>query len=267
MISSALRTLRILEVIGRAERPVGVTEIARQLGLAPGTVFRSLDALEHAGYAARFQSSSRYVPGPAVNQLRQALLGRFRLRDVALPYLRQLAFASGETVSLTMRVGWYALRLAAVPGANEVTSSPPVGDVRLLEQTCAGRAILAFFSEDRLRDYRSWAAGRAVAAEQGPSVDEVLSATRKRGFAIEVASFARNRAAAAFPVRGADGAVAAIGVEGPVLQLTRVGYHDSIDQWIEIVGSLENVVRAHPAMFETPLGHLDPACIVLSSAE
>ena len=267
MISSAFRTLRILEAIGRADRPLGVTEIARQLGLAPGTVFRGLDALEHAGYVSRFESSPRYVAGPVVNQLRQALLARFTLRDVALPYLRQLAFATGETVSLTMKVGWYALRLIAVPGINEVTSSPPVGDVRLLEQTCAGQAILAFLPRDRLHEYCGWAAAAAVGGQQGSSIDEIVSSTRKRGFAIEVASFATNRAAAAFPVRGTDGPIAAVGIEAPVLHLDHVGYHDGINQWIEIVGSLEKVVRARPAMFETPFGHLDPANIVLSSAQ
>jgi hypothetical protein len=52
-----------------------------------------------------------------------------------------------------------------------------------------------------------------------------------------------------------------------VLHLDHVGYHDRINQWIEIVGSLEKVVRARPAMFEIPFGHLDPANIVLSSAQ
>jgi hypothetical protein len=68
-------------------------------------------------------------------------------------------------------------------------------------------------------------------------------------------------------VRGTDGPIAAVGIEAPVLHLDHVGYHDRINQWIEIVGSLEKVVRARPAMFEIPFGHLDPANIVLSSAQ
>ena len=71
MSSSARRALRILETVGAAERPVGATEVGRALGLSAGTVFRGLDALERAGYVARFQASARYVLGASVGGLRQ----------------------------------------------------------------------------------------------------------------------------------------------------------------------------------------------------
>jgi DNA-binding IclR family transcriptional regulator len=259
--------MRILEEIGRADRPMSVTELARKLGHVPGTVFRSLDALEHSGYVARFRSSSRYVPGPSVNQLRQSLLTRFRLRDVSLPYLHQLAFASGETVSLTMAVGWYGVRLAAALGTNEVTNSPSVGVVRALDQTCAGRAILAFLPKDKLGKYRTWAHHAKGGDTQEKLFDEDLRATQDRGFAVEVASFAQDRASVAFAVHGNTGPIAGIAIEAPVLQLDRAGYHDNLDQWIDIVQSLQKVVSARPAAFAGPFAHIDPASIVLSPVE
>ncbi len=51
--SSARRTLHVLETIGHADRPLGVTEIGRQLGISAGTVFRGLDALERGGISLR----------------------------------------------------------------------------------------------------------------------------------------------------------------------------------------------------------------------
>src|SRR5215470_16878024 len=114
MMSSAGRALRILETVGAAERPLGPTEIGQALGISAGTAFRGLDALERAGYLARFQASPKFVLGKSVAALRQSLLARFPIRDVTAPYLRQLAFASGETCSLTVRLGWQALRIAAV---------------------------------------------------------------------------------------------------------------------------------------------------------
>ena len=71
MSSSAKRALKIVEVLSGADRPLGVTEIARALALPPGTVFRGLDALLRAGLVARYQASSRYVPGPLAERLRQ----------------------------------------------------------------------------------------------------------------------------------------------------------------------------------------------------
>ena len=265
VISSAQRALAVLETIGRAGEPIGVTEIARRLGLQPGTVFRSLNALEQAGYIARFQSSSRYLLGPAVNQLRQTLMGRFKMREVSVPYLRQLAFASGETVALIMRVGWYSLRLAAAAGTNDVISSAPIGQLHTLERTCGGRAILAYLPKKELDAFRAWV-HRADPLAFSPQLPAELQAAKERGFAIEAMSFARDRASVAFPIHGDAGPIAAIAIEGPVLRLDRPSNHSDFEQWKAIVGTLQSVVDAAPRDFAGPFAQRDPASIKLQSA-
>src|SRR5258708_11819151 len=160
MSSSARRALTILETVGAAGRRQGVTEIARALDLAPGTVFRGLDALERAGYVGRYQASSRYVLGGAVNRLRRSLFARFHIREICLPYLQQLAFASGETVSLSVPVGWYAVRIAAAPGLKERTRSPPLGEERHPAQGAAAPAMLAFYPAAQVKRFRGSARTR-----------------------------------------------------------------------------------------------------------
>jgi DNA-binding IclR family transcriptional regulator len=250
MSSSARRALRILETVGAAERPLGATEIGRALGASAGTVFRGLDALERAGYLARFQSAPKFVLGKSVAALRQNLLARFPIRDVCAPYLRQLAFASGETASLIVRLGGYGVRIAAAPGTNEVTSSPPLGAARPLDESCAGRAILAFLPLGAPA-----LAAKALARE--------LAEIRKRGFAVEETAFARGRAALAFPVRCGGHAIAAIAIEGPVVDLAQPDAHDGLPHWREIVHSVERLAQARPALFAGPFDHLDSDDIVL----
>ena len=48
--------------------------------------------------------------------LNRALVHRFKLH-ASRPILRDLAEQTGETVSLTVRLGWYGMRLAGVCGA------------------------------------------------------------------------------------------------------------------------------------------------------
>lgn len=258
MSSSARRTLRILEAVAAADRPPGATEIGRALGLSPGTAFRGLDALDRAGYVARFQSSAKFVLGPRVAALRQSLFARFAIREVCAPYLRQLAFAGGETVSLTVRLGWYGMRIAAVPGTNEVTSSARLGAVRPLGDGCAGHAILAFLAINAADAYAVWA-GRG-----GHRVPDArsLAAIRQRGFAMEETPFARGRAALAFALRAHQGAFAAIAVEGPVLDLARPA-HDDLPRWRGIVESVERLAHTRPALFAGPFDHLAPDDIEL----
>ncbi len=263
MSNSTRRALRVLETIGGASAPIGVTEIARRLGIAAGTVFRSLDALERSDYIARHQASSRYVIGSMVSRLRQSVLASYAVRDIALPYLRQLAFASGETTSLCVRLGWYALRIAAAPGTNDVTSSPPLGETRPLGAGAAGNAILAFLPAPAVARYRDWAERQELVPGGAPDGD--LATIRERGYALEATPFAAGRASLALPVRGASGVIAAIAIEGPVLALDTPESHPDLRRWIEIVATLENIACRRPELFGDPYAHLDPDDIVIAS--
>lgn len=261
MSSSARRALQILQVVGAADEPVGVTEVARQQRLSGGTAFRSLDALERGGYVQRYQASSRYMAGDMVHRLRQRLFASFPLRNVAMPYLRQLAFATGETTSLTVLVGWYAVRIAAVPGTNDVTSSPPLGQVGTPADNGAGQVILAFRPDEDAEQFANWFTRRGPSAPRALLNDRAL--VRERGFAVQPLPFAAGRGALALPVRGPHGAVAGIAVEGPVLDLQNPCYHDDLTRWIETVAALESLVRSRPELTRNPFDHVDPDEIVL----
>jgi DNA-binding IclR family transcriptional regulator len=180
-----------------------------------------------------------------------------------MPYLRQLAFASGETASLTVRLGWYGVRIAAAPGTNEVTSSPPLGAVRLLGEGCASRAILASLGPGATAEYAAWGRRHKKPVPDSKTLERAFADIRRRGFATEETAFARGRAALAFALTGGGPAIAAIAIEGPVLDLARPAAHEGLPQWREIVQSVERLVQARPSLFAGPFDHLDPDDIVL----
>lgn len=257
MSSSAKRALRILSLLGRADRPLGVTEIARELALPPGTVFRSLDALSRADLISHYRSSSRYMLGPAAERLRRNLIARFRLREVCLPYLRQLASMSGETASLHVRLGWYAVRICSAPGTAEVMNSPPLGEAHVLGKTYAGKAILAFLPKVEIALYRAWMAKHFGPADKAVALREIVA----NGYACGEPDTA-HAGPIAFPIRAGDRALAALAVEGPVAM--RAGLKASgLSAWREIVANIEAHARTQPALFENPLGHIGADSILL----
>jgi DNA-binding IclR family transcriptional regulator len=258
MSSSATRALRILEAVGEAERPPGPTEIARALSSTPGTVFRGLDALSRSGLIARHQSSSRYVLGPTWERLRQSLIAQFRIREVSLPSLRELASLSGETASLYVRLGWYALRLAAVPGTNEVTNAPPLGEAHPLGAAYSGRVILAFLKASDVTAYRAWTKGRGL--RSNPSNAE-LQEIVNRGFAPGETEFTGARALA-FPLRTDGAAIASLAIEGPVFDASRSA-RVSVAAWQDIARKIESILGSQPALRASPFAHIEPDEIVL----
>jgi len=264
MSSSAKRALRILEFVSDSDHPLGVTEIARILSLAPATVFRSLDALSRADLVSRYQSSSRYVLGPAADLLCQSLIARFRIRELSLPYLRQLASVSGESTSLHVRLGWYSVRIASAPGMAEVTNAPLVGDTSALGDTYAGKAILAFFSDDEMVRYRAWAQAHDIDSPE--KRDRDLRSVRKNGVAFGTAELGQTGMPVAFPIRVRDAAIAALTIDGPVLDEAPDPAASPFSDWREIVRHLESLAHAQPALFENPFAHIDPDTIVLDRA-
>ena len=260
MSSSAKRALRILEFVSDSDHPLGVTEIARVLSLAPATVFRSLDALSRADLVSRYQASSRYVLGAAADRLCQSLIARFRIRELSLPYLRQLASVSGESTSLHVRLGWYSVRIASAPGTAEVTNAPAIGDTRALGDTYAGKAILAFLSIAEIARYRAWAQTHDM---QAPEKDWDLRSVRKRGAALGGAEFGGPRMPVAFPIRVRNTAMAALTIDGPVLDRPPGSHSGPFSDWLLIVAHLESLAHTQPTLFENPFAHIDPNTILM----
>ena len=265
MSSSAARALRILETVGTAERPLGATEIGRALGISAATAFRSLDALERAGYAARFQASTRFVLGKSVAALRQNLLARFPVRQVAMPYLRQLASATGETTTLYVRLGWYAARIATAPGSAEVTNAPLSDEVHLLGAAYAGRVILAHLSPPKIAPYRAFVSAHGLKVPRISALQTELAAIRTRGFALGEPVFSDPRVAVALPIRKFDQAIAALAIEGPVFDPLNRKRNDGISDWRDIGRAIEALIRAQPALFVHPFEHIDADEILFSS--
>jgi DNA-binding IclR family transcriptional regulator len=258
MSSSAKRALRILEFVARAEPPPGVTTIARALSLSPATVFRALDALSHADLVARDRSSSRYVLGAAAERLCRTVIARFAIRELSYPYLHLLASLSGESASLHVRLGWYAVRIASAYGPSEVTAAPLLGAASPLGENCAGRAMLAFLGEGEAARYCAWAAKHGA---KGTVEEPMLDAIRSQGFATGETAHA-GFMAAGFPIRLQDCAVAALTIDGPVLR-PPLGKLHPVWRWREIVEEIEGIGKSQPHLFANPFAHLDPDSIVL----
>src|SRR5664280_21184 len=117
---SSRHIFSILREISFAHEPLSVTDISKRLKVPTTTTYRGIVTLEQTGYIQRFQASAQYVLGEAAKQLPQACFARFKIRDITIPYLRQIAVATGETVSLFATVGWYSVRIATIKGTSEI---------------------------------------------------------------------------------------------------------------------------------------------------
>ena len=86
---------------------------------------------------------------------------------------------------------------------------------------------------------------------------------RKSGVALGGAEFGGPAMPVAFPIIVRDTAIAALTIDGPVLDRPPDPKSSPFSEWREIVTHLESLAHAQPALFENPFAHIDPDNIVL----
>lgn len=166
--------LAVLRAICRSETPLGAAELARNVAIPVGMANRALVSLEATGFVDRIPHSSKFVAGKMTYQLARALLERYEVRTICVPYLRQIAFSTGGAISLWARVGDYCVRLAMVHGSRQRIRTGAVGEVAPIYKSPAGWAILAQLPEGELA---------AFEARTGCDCSEKIAEVHQIGFA------------------------------------------------------------------------------------
>ena len=153
------RGLAVLSAF-RPDRPaLGISELARELGLTRSTTHRYVATLASLRYLEQEASTRRYRLGPRVLDLGFSVLGSLELREVAAPHLRQLTDATGLTSNLAIRDDADVLLIDRVLGQlgryHHLEFSLRVGSRLPFYCSATGKALLAYMPRpdlDRLLD-------------------------------------------------------------------------------------------------------------------
>jgi len=126
--------------------------LARRSGLPRPTVSRLAFTLRSLGYLDYDETSGKYRLGPGVLALGYATLAGVELRDVARPYMEQLAQETGVALSLGRRDRFSMVYVEhANAGKGVLTLGLSVGDRVPLMTSAMGRAYLAMLPESSRR--------------------------------------------------------------------------------------------------------------------
>lgn len=203
------RVLRVLDAF--ADDPCarhGVTALSAQLGMTKNMVFRALATLAGEGFVVR-EAGGRYALGFRVFELRNAAVAEPDLRAICAPYLKRMHDLTGETVTLSIPVGFSSVVIDGIEGRNPVITRVLHGRTIPLHAGPGSRAILAFLSDAEID---AFLAAHSPLARITPTtiVEPALlwreiRTVRRRGHSIGYGDHVVNSAAVAFPVLGADG--------------------------------------------------------------
>ena len=208
----------MLRALAGQSDSVGVSEVARTTGLAKSTCSRILSSLDELGIVERVDEAGRYVIGSGLRALAAAGAPVGTLRDLAEPYLRELAGRLGESAALSVMDGGEGLYVTQVAAPGPVQVTDWTGQRFPLHTIAAGQAFMGSWTDEQLAGY----AANGLAEYTDHTVTTLVGLrqrvgeVRRRGVAWTLGEFSEEITGVAAPVCDPDGeAVASVSIYGP----------------------------------------------------
>jgi IclR family acetate operon transcriptional repressor len=220
-IRSVRRAMRLLFEIAERADGATATELAHALDIPVPTAYHLLNTLVVDGMLAR-DPRRRYVLGPRVGALTDAVACNLAVPHFLADPLRALAQDTGETAYLTAWRRREITVLDCVEGARAVkVSGLHPGFYAHAHARAGGKLLLAHAPGAVREDYLS--RHPLVAVTGATIVDparfaEELARIRRRGFAVDVEEFAEGVGCLAVPVTEGGGVLAAYTLSAPLVR-------------------------------------------------
>ncbi len=241
-VRSVDRALDLLMALERAGEPAGLSQLARAVGIPKATAQRLLSVLERRGFVQKERAT--YQLGAGIIPLAGAFLARNTLAQAALPVLEELAYISGETVSLQVRQGFDRVVVQRVRSPHALGYTLNIGQRLPLHLGACAQVLMSSMPQEELARFLEplsevhlAGGGTLTRAEQLARLQEV----RLRGFAISRGERESGVVSIAAPVeRQGRGTVAALAVTGPPSRMPQ----EKVEQLIlEVRRAAQEVAR------------------------
>ncbi len=150
-VQSVERAFDILELLASAEREMQLREITEASGLNSSTCHHLVTTLVKRGYVGQNPRGRTYFISNKVLELSNSRLRQFDLLDVAMPELRNLNQATGESVHLAAMQGYDLTTLAKLDSTRPIrVGTDMAGKANAAHATATGKAILAWLPETEI---------------------------------------------------------------------------------------------------------------------
>jgi DNA-binding IclR family transcriptional regulator len=219
-MESTERVSNVLLAFTAGQAALGVTEIAKQLGMPKSAVHRTLTSLCRSGLVRRENGTTKYRLGLRAVDLGLAALNQGDIREAALPHLEGATEETEETTTLSLLAGRQRFYAAQVESPHDVRMTVEIGLRCPLYAGASGRAILAAFDEAALEEYLRVTPLVALTDSTIVEADRLrddLDEVRARGWAAGIGERDPWAASVAAAFRDRDGQViGSLSVCGPI---------------------------------------------------
>jgi len=149
IVQPVYKALQVLRCLGEERRELALSEICYRVDLPKTTVFRYLQTLCACGFLTHDPNTDLYRIGLRVWELGQSVHEPLRIRELALPSMRELRDRFNETVNLGVLDGLDVVYLEIIESRRSLRMQAQLGGRDPIYSTALGKAVLAFKQEDQ----------------------------------------------------------------------------------------------------------------------
>ena len=150
--STLLRGLAIMNAVANSSRPLSISEIVNELGLAKPTVHRIASQLEEENYLQRNPSDKRFIIGSKLKEFSTNILSNNTIGAPRRAILEALSNEIGETCNCTILDGNHTVYFDRVECNWPIKINLNPGSRMPIHATASGKLFLAYMTKaDRQR--------------------------------------------------------------------------------------------------------------------
>jgi IclR family transcriptional regulator, pca regulon regulatory protein len=204
-ISSLSHGLSVLEAVADSVGDISLAELAKRVGLKKTSTWRLVHTLVDLGYLHQDAHTRNFRPAPRVLALGYAYFDSLDLKQLSLPFLRELAARHNETVNLAVMDGDELIYVERIRTSQIVSINLHVGSRLPLYSTSLGRALICDMPDEWLKLYMRRIAddpkARKYVEEGGKKLLNLVREAREKGYALNDEELAKGLRAISSPIR------------------------------------------------------------------
>jgi IclR family transcriptional regulator, acetate operon repressor len=225
MIGSVKRAIDLLYCFTKENSELSVSELSLLLGVHKSTISRLLSTLAPERLVSINPDNGKYRLGMGLIELSGYVVLHSNLREIAIPYLKELCEKTKETVNLAVLEQDAAINIEqVVPHDRRLISFGWVGRRTPLHASSTGKVLLAFLPEERYNQVLKVPLQKYThkTITEPKKLLRELSNIQKLGYAYGLEELEIGLNAVAGPIFNHNQEViAAVSVTGPPSRLTR----------------------------------------------
>lgn len=234
-----VKGLHVLTTLAQSSEPRTLTNLSDQLGLTKSNMRRLLSTLIEEGFAVQESEKGKYRATLKLWELASGILNDADVVTEARRLMPRLLAATGETVHLSILMGWEVAYLDKLEGSHAVRSYTQIGGRAPAWCVATGKALLShchFDPGDWDREFERFTPNTLTTAKQLQNEFEII---REAGIAFNRCEWRDDVLGAASPIFDASGrATAAIGISGPSARLSLRDLQSHAPEVIEAAGEI-----------------------------